>query len=70
MHMALSMARGVVTFSAMILYAIAYQGWTRVCSILTFAVMLGFDGVIDRHPGHRGERHAVGGPSSGSTPTR
>jgi hypothetical membrane protein len=42
MHMALSMAWGVVTFSAMILYAIAYQGWPRVCSILTFAVMLGF----------------------------
>ena len=42
MHMALSMAWGVVTFSAVILYAVAYRGWPRVCSIMAFAVILGF----------------------------
>jgi hypothetical protein len=42
MHMALSMAWGVVTFSAMILYAVAHRGWPRICSIVTMAAMLGF----------------------------
>jgi hypothetical protein len=40
--MALSMAWGVITFSAMILYAVGHQGWPRICSIVTVAVMLGF----------------------------
>lgn len=42
MHATLSMAWGVVTFSAMILYAVAHPGWPRLWSIATLAVMLGF----------------------------
>ena len=42
MHMALSMAWGVVTVSAMIPYAVVHRGWPWVCSIVTVAVMLGF----------------------------
>jgi hypothetical protein len=42
MHMSLSMMWGVLTFTAMILAAVAYRGWFGLCSIATVLIMFGF----------------------------